>query len=131
MTSYAYTGIVRLECGNELRFPVATPMKGQEVWCTKCQNMEKVAEAYKHPSYRIKCNTCRYGKQCGSERLAAELAIVRHRNKKGRHHQMVLMDHRHKVLWATNGDPAQPELPLMGTETISTTAISGDDVPPY
>lgn len=110
--SAQYTGEVRLECGNELFFSVAVPNKGTLLWCRKHQKMEKVAEAYRGETYRIKCNTCRYGKNCGTGRVGAETAMVRHRQKRGMHHEMVLMDSTHKVLWKLEANQTETlELP--------------------
>jgi len=113
MTSGTHlTGEVRLECGNVLHFEIAPPVKGTEVWCRKHQKMEKVAEQFKGKTYRIKCNTCRYGRNMGSARLSAETAMVRHRAKRGMHHEMVLMDASHKVLWELKANQVETlELP--------------------
>lgn len=106
------TGEVRLECGNILYFEIAPPVKGTEVWCRKHAKMERVEEQFRGQTFRIKCNTCRYGRNFGAGRLAAETAMVRHRAKRGMHHEMVLMDAQHKVLWELKANKIQDlELP--------------------
>lgn len=113
MTSGTHlTGEVLLECGNILFFEVAPPVKGTEVWCRKHGKMEKVEKQFRGETYRIKCNTCRYGRNCGSGRLAAETAMVRHRTKRGMHHEMVLMNAQHKILWKLEANQVETlELP--------------------
>lgn len=107
-----YTGEVLLECGNKLWFEVAPPVKGTEVWCRKHQKMEKVEKRFQGVTYRVKCNTCRYGRNFGSARLTAERAMVRHRTKSKMHHEVVLMDGSHNVLWKLEANQIQDlELP--------------------
>lgn len=113
MTSGTHlTGEVRLACGNILYFEVSPPVKGTEVWCRKHGKMEKVEEQFRGETYRIKCLTCRYGRNMGVGRLAAETAMVRHRAKRGMHHHMQLLNAQHKVLWELSANTVQDvELP--------------------
>ena len=107
-----YTGEVLLECGHELFFEVAPPVKGTEVWCRKHQKMVKVETRYQGETYRVKCLTCRYGRNFGVARLAAERAMVRHRTRSKMHHEMVLMDGKHNVLWKLEANQVETlELP--------------------
>lgn len=107
-----FTGDVELTCGHMLYFDTAVPTKGQEVWCRRCQEMQKVHTAYKGETYRVKCDVCRYGKSFGTGRIAAERAMVRHRMKRGMHHEMRLLDAQHNVLWKLEANQVETlELP--------------------
>lgn len=113
MTSGTHlTGEVLLECGNILYFEVAPPVKGTEVWCRKHQAMHVVEKQFRGESYRIKCETCRYARNMGTGKLAAERAMVRHRMKRGNHHAMVMMNAQHKTIWKLEANQTETlELP--------------------
>ena len=133
MTKQTLTGEIRLDCQHHLHFDIAIPVKGETLWCRRCQKMRIVEYRYRGRNYRIRCKKCNYGRAFGEGRLKAELAIVAHRNKLGRDHLMVLTDQDRNVLKSFGRD-GETEEPLPGLGELGGAEVAppaGDDPPPF
>lgn len=72
--------VVLEKCGHTLLFEFP-PMRGEQVWCVRCQTMRVVASA--PTEYRVRCLRCAVSRPFGQSRLNAEVFAARHANKYG------------------------------------------------
>jgi len=56
------TNIVRMACGDELRFDIAPPRVGEIIWCQLHESEQRVVKSpLASLGYRGKCQNCVYG----------------------------------------------------------------------
>lgn len=65
------------ECGHKRTFQSPYPSKGDEVFCFKCQNETRVADGVDE-LYRVKCQSCRWGRMFGADKIGASRLASRH-----------------------------------------------------
>lgn len=84
---------VRLECEHVLLFGSPSPMKGESLWCVRCQDMRRVVDA--PVEYRVRCRRCAVSRPFGQARLNAEVFASKHANKYG--HRVAIYNGRELI----------------------------------
>jgi hypothetical protein len=102
-----------LACKHTIIFSIAPPKIGEQIYCFKCEKLQRVTAA--PPEYRIRCRGCRYGRSFGRGQITAETAAAKHSTKR-RHIIDIFDGYKH--------------LATMGIRPVETLTF-GDDDPPF
>ncbi len=73
---------IQLTCGHRKHFDVPVPLKGDTIFCIKCNAYFAVLTDVRE-EYRIRCTVCRYGRQYGTDKVNAEFSAGKHATNRG------------------------------------------------